>query len=64
MCEAFLFDDNLFVNSDIGRRADHYLILNEDLAHFIEVTLSSAPTLPDYWIYKSQGRIMAAGVPN
>lgn len=43
MCEAFLFDDNLFVNSDIGRRADHYLILNEDLAHFIEVTLSSAP---------------------
>lgn len=50
MCEAFLYDDVLFMNSDIGRRADHFTIthLSEDSAHFTEVTLSSAPTLPHY----------------
>ena len=54
------------MDSDIGKKADPLTLayLNEDSAHFIEVTLSSAPTLPSYWIYKSEGRIVAVGVPN
>lgn len=38
--------------------------LNEDSAHFTEVTLGLAPTLPSYWIYKSEVKIAAVGVSN
>ena len=65
-CEAFPYDDTLVLNCDIGMKADHFTIayVNEDLAHFSEVTLSSPPTLSSYWIYKSEVRIVAVGAPN
>lgn len=66
MGDFLLYADILFLDSDIRMKADGFTTtyLNENSAHFIEGTLSLAPTLPSYWIYKSEVKIVAVGISN
>lgn len=49
MREVVLYDDILSVDSD-GKNTDHFTVayLSENSAHLIEVTFSSAPSLPNH----------------
>lgn len=55
---VFLYDDILLTDSDLESTQITTPYQSEKSAHCTEVTLNSALTLPSYWIYKPEVRIM------